>query len=107
MGNKYKDTLIELAIKYNGIFKVAAINCETDKEICDDEFFVEEFPDILGFSSDTNKKEPKEYDGKITIYDLSNFAINLIDSFIQIIDDTNIVEFFNQDLELHKVILLK
>jgi DnaJ family protein C protein 16 len=39
----------EFASKYYGIFKVAAINCAAESEICDDEFQVYEFPKVLAY----------------------------------------------------------
>lgn len=52
----------ELAEKYYGIFKVAAVNCHTDEELCQDEFSVYEYPSIVCFEAKINsegKKYPK------------------------------------------------
>lgn len=35
---QYKDIWREFASKYYGIFKVAAINCANEEELCEEEF---------------------------------------------------------------------
>ena len=65
-----------LSEKYYGVFKVAAINCETDEELCEDEFSVYDTPKVLGFESKLDSDE-KIFMGKhgFTVKALAKFAV--------------------------------
>ena len=57
-----KDRYKELATKYYGIFKCAAINCQENEEICSDEFDVRDYPSVHVAPSNINS-ELKKYKG--------------------------------------------
>lgn len=45
-GLKHKKLIIELAEKYAGIFRVAAIDCEDEDALCEEEFQAKRYPAI-------------------------------------------------------------
>jgi len=36
-----------LSDKYNGIFKVAAVDCKEEEELCNEEFNIYKFPKVI------------------------------------------------------------
>lgn len=53
-GEKYKKALIELAEKFEGIFRVASIDCEDEEELCEDEFSITRYPSVLVYPAKIN-----------------------------------------------------
>lgn len=43
---KLKEVWEELADRYYGIFQIAAVDCENELEVCEDEFNVSKTPEI-------------------------------------------------------------
>jgi len=89
-----KDMYRELASKYYGIFKVAAVNCEEDEEICDGEFEVREFPKVLVLSSDSNR-EPFNYRDEYRLEKIASFAASKMESYAQFVSEEGYQEFVN------------
>ena len=85
-----KDRWKELAEKYYGVFKVAAVNCETDEELCEDEFEIYGTPSVLGFESklDSEAKKFSEKKG-FTIKSLAKFSVKLMENFVNFVSETN------------------
>jgi len=100
-----KDIIKELAEKYFGIFKVAAVNCGAEQELCEDEFQIFETPRILVYSSSLNH-EGNLFKGDLKNAQLlANFAVSLMESFVVFLTSENFQEFVNSEPEKHKVLL--
>ena len=69
-----KTLWINLSVKYNGIFRVAAVNCYKEKEICKNEFHVKNYPSIKGFSESRMSEGVLFEDQALTLETLGNFA---------------------------------
>ena len=100
-----KDKWRELAEKYFGIFKVAAVNCKEDQELCEDEFAIFETPRVLAYTSALN------HDGVLFKGDmkntqlLANFAVSFMESYVRLLNKDNFQEFVESEPERHKVLL--
>jgi curved DNA-binding protein CbpA len=93
-----------LAEKSYGIFKVGAVNCKWDEEICE-EFSVRDTPLIMYFPENTGKEE-ETYRGQKTWEALFNFGSKNMESFVRIINSDNYQDFSSDaNSNLHKVIL--
>lgn len=65
----------ELADKYNGIFKVAAVDCDGDEEVCSEAFTTFDYPSIQCFPAKISA-EPIKFKGKIEFGPLSKLAVD-------------------------------
>ena len=92
-----------LAEKTYGIFKVGAINCKSDEEICD-EFSVRSTPKILYFPENSNKEE-EEYKGQKTWEKIFKFGATKMQSFVRVINKDNYGDFITSNPSQHKVLL--
>lgn len=100
-----KDKWKELAEKYFGIFKVAAVNCQAEQELCEDEFQIFETPRILAYSSALNH-EGLLFKGDVKNAQLlANFAVSLMESYVQFLSKENFQEFVESEPDKHKVLL--
>jgi len=100
---KLVEVFKSLATKSIGLFKIAAVNCEEDEEICE-EFNVEKHPMILYFSDNSNDSE-EAYKGNKTVEDLFSFASKHMQNFVKKLDKENYYKFLNFKSPLYKVIL--
>jgi thioredoxin-like negative regulator of GroEL len=95
----------ELADKYYGIFKVAAVNCGTEPELCEDEFDVRDIPTVLAYSSSI-KDKGEEYTGDLkNLQNLANFAVSFMESYVLLVRKDNYDEFIKSEVEKNKVLL--
>lgn len=92
-----------LAEKTYGIFKVGAINCKSEEEICD-EFSVRTTSKIYYFPEDSNKEE-EEYKGKKDWENIFKFGAKKMQSFVRIVNADNYGDFITSFPTQHKVIL--
>ena len=92
------------AEKSYGIFKVAAVNCKWDEEICD-EFSVRETPLIMYFLENIGKEE-EIYRGNKRWEDIFTFGSKNMESFVRVINSGNYEDFSSEsNSNLNKVIL--
>ena len=95
----------ELSEKYYGIFKVAAVNCGTEPELCEDEFDVRDLPTVLAYSSSI-KDKGEEYTGDLrNLQNLANFAVSFMESYVLLVRNDNYEEFIKGEVEKNKVLL--
>lgn len=80
-GQKHKKALVELADKFEGIFRVASIDCDDEEELCEDEFSVTYYPSILVFPAKINSK-PTKYKGSWEVNDLARTPVDLMEDFV-------------------------
>ncbi len=91
-----------LAEKVYGIFKIAAVNCKKDEEICE-EFDVNQTPLIIYFSEGS---EPEEiYRGVKNWESIFKFGASKMQSFVRVINSNNYGDFINENPTQHKVVL--
>ena len=91
-----------LAEKTYGIFKVGAINCKSDEEICD-EFSVHSTPKIFYFPENGN--EEVEYKGQKEWEKIFKFGATKMQSFVRVINKDNYGDFVVSHPSQHKVLL--
>ncbi|CAD8199025.1 unnamed protein product [Paramecium pentaurelia] len=94
-GQKHKKVVTELAEKYEGIFRVAAIDCEDDEALCEDEFQVKRYPSISIYASRLSA-EPIKYKGKWEVNDLVKEAVDLMEDFVIILSGFNFQEYIEK-----------
>ena len=100
-----KDKWKELAEKYFGIFKVAAVNCQAEQELCEDEFAIFETPKVLAYTSALNH-DGNQFNGDMKNPQLlANFAVSLMESYVLLLNNENFQEFLDSEPEKHKVLL--
>lgn len=104
--DKELDSLTELiknlAEKSYGIFKVAAVNCRTDEEICE-EFDVSKTPIIVYFPE--SSEEYEVYRGVKKWESIFDFGAKRMQSFVRSINKDNYGDFITENPTQHKVLL--
>jgi len=100
---KTNDMWKEFSEKAYGIFKVAAINCASDQELCE-EFTVYSYPSILFFSENTNDSEQK-YEGPKTTDKIFSFGAQRMQNFVRVVNNENYDDFINSNPTQTKVVL--
>jgi curved DNA-binding protein CbpA len=91
-----------LAEKSYGIFKIAAVNCRSDEEICD-EFSVRQTPLIVYFPESSEDHEV--YRGIKKWEDVFNYGAKRMQSFVRVINKDNYGDFVNDNPTQHKIVL--
>lgn len=91
-----------LAEKTYGIFKIGAISCKKDEEICE-EFNIHKTPLFLYFPEGTGTEEV--YKGKKTVDDFFKFGSQRMQSFVRVINSNNYGDFINENNHMHKAVL--
>ena len=81
-----KDIFKDLANKYLGIFKVAAVDCFKEEEVCHEEFSAFETPKIVVYEANM-RAEPHKYQGKNDLLSIAKFAVSFMESFVHYIGD--------------------
>lgn len=100
-----KDVIREVAEKYFGIFKVAAVNCAAEQELCEDEFQIFETPRVIAYTSALNH-EGMLFKGDLkNAQMLANFAVSYMESFVAFLSPDNFQEFVNSEPDKHKILL--
>ena len=69
-----KDIFKDLATKYHGIIKVAAVDCNKEEEVCHEEFSVFETPTIMVYEANM-RAEPHKYSGPHDLLNIAKFAV--------------------------------
>lgn len=96
------DLFKELGEKSYGVFKIGAVNCNTDEEICE-EFDVRTTPVIVYYPESSDNQEV--YRGKKTWNDIFTFGSNRMQSFVRVINSENYGDFVTSNPTQHKVLL--
>lgn len=91
-----------LAEKVYGIFTIAAVNCKSDEEICD-EFSVRETPIIVYFPETGQDEEV--YRGLKKWEDIFKFGSQKMQNFVRVVNSDNYGDFVTAQSNIHKVIL--
>ena len=97
------DVFKSLANKSLGLFKVAAVNCEDDEEICE-EFNISKIPIILYFPDNSNDSE-EAYKGQKNMEDIFAFGTKNMQNFVKKLDKDNSYKILNFKSPLYKIIL--
>lgn len=97
-----KETWKILAEKSYGIFKIGAVNCKSDEEICD-EFDVHSTPMIVYFPESSDSEEV--YRGLKKWEDIFSYGAKRMHSFVRVINKDNYGDFVTENPTQHKVIL--
>ena len=114
LGKKSKEKaeiIKELAQKFIGFFRIGVINCKWEKEICEDDFnfdFEEQemdsvLPSLKGFSGDNTNNTHIDFQNNFTLNKIASFAVNLMENFVQIVDNSTYLEFNKMNYSLQKV----
>ena len=67
---------------------MAAIDCEDDEALCEDEFSVKRYPSVSIYASRLSA-EPIRYKGKWELTELAKEAVDLMEDFVNIISGFN------------------
>lgn len=98
----YVKAIKELAEKCYGIFKVGAVNCVNDEEICD-EYSVRDTPKVLFFPE--TGSEPEPYRGRMNFKAMFAFGSGNMQNFVRKVNKENYDDFISERQELYHVIL--
>ena len=95
----------DLANKFLGFFKVAVINCDWEPELCEEQFDIEEhpLPLLLGYNSDYRNNTPVIYSGNLTANKVATFAVDLMESYVTLVNNDTYEQFYKQEFEIYKV----
>ncbi len=91
-----------LAEKSYGIFKIAAVNCKSDEEICE-EFDIRQTPLIVYFPETSDSEEV--YRGIKKADNIFTFGVKHMQSFVRVINSDNYGDFITENPSQHKVVL--
>lgn len=94
----------EIASKYHGIFKVGALDCLEEEELCEEEFQVRDTPSFYVIPANI-RADPILYTGDREIQKIVNFAVNQMENFVNLVRKENYDEFINRDKDQYKVLL--
>lgn len=100
-----KDLWNEFATKYNGILRVAAVNCLHEAELCEEEFSIKETPIIKGFTDNLDKPGVKFENKEISLQNLANFGDSITPNSVHNVRNDNYEKFYKSDEEMDKVLL--
>ena len=100
-----KQIWLDLSEKYNGVFRVAAINCHKEREICVSQFKVKNFPTIKGYPKSKKSHGELFNDQSITVQSIGHFANGLMENKVKNITKENYERFINVEPEKFKIIL--
>lgn len=78
---KTADLWKELATKFYGIFKVAAVDCLNEEELCEDEFGVTKTPEVWAFPANSDL-DAERFTGEFKESEFANFAVKFMESFV-------------------------
>lgn len=83
---------------------MAAINCDDEEALCQDEFQVASTPRVVAYPVSAAKK-PSTYHGDFHLDHLARLPIDLMDNFVQLVTYDTYHSFVNFDAMRHKVLL--
>lgn len=93
-----------MAEKFYGIFQVAAVDCEFEEELCEEEFEPEKFPEIQVLKSNLDSKA-YIYQGSMESGKIAAYAVQFMDSFVSYVSPANYQDFLKREGDRTKVIL--
>ena len=99
----YKPEFISIAQKLAGIVTLAAINCSSNEELCE-EYDIKSYPTLMYFPENT-AAEPSIYTGNRDYNSLSDYAVSRMQSFVRLVNRDNFQEFIDLDAKKLKVLL--
>ena len=82
-----------MADKFYGIFKVAAVDCLENEELCEDEFGVHDVNSVLAFSASADSDPVKYKNSEFSVKNLANFAVSYMESFVEYVTFSNYEDF--------------
>jgi len=97
-----KEIFDTLARDYEGMFKVAAMNCKEFKNICEKNE-IREYPSIKVYPS--LPAPVFNYDGKIEVANIVSYLGSFMNSKVQELNNNNIDNFIGSNVNLPKTIL--
>ncbi|KRX04412.1 Thioredoxin-like fold [Pseudocohnilembus persalinus] len=98
------DIIKELATKFYGIFKVAAIDCEEEDALCEEEFQAYHYPIFMAYES--NSLQPgHNFNKDVSYKTLAGFAISKMENFVRYLNIDNYNDFITQDPQQEKAII--
>lgn len=100
-----KQIWLDLSEKYNGVFRVAAINCHKEREICVSQFKVKNFPTIKGYPKSKKSHGELFNDQSITVQSIGHFANGLMENKVKNITKENYERFINVEPEKFKILV--
>ena len=91
-----KEIWKDLAQKFYGIFQVAAVDCDFEQELCEDEFNVQKTPEIQVLKSNLDS-EAYIYNGSLEVAKIAGFAVQFMENFVTYLSDSSksLFIFFN------------
>ena len=101
----YKDIWRELAEKFMGVIKVAAVDCipEADEAVCET-FSVFPVPKVMVFPAD-KKARHLTYTGPTDSEQIYSFAVSKMESYVKLVTENNFDSFIQENPDKTKVIL--
>ena len=97
-----KDMWKTLAEKSYGIYKIGAVNCRNDEEICE-EFDIRQTPIIVYFPESSDNEEV--YRGIKKWEEIFKFGATKMQSFVRTVNKDNYGDFVTENQNQHKVLL--
>jgi hypothetical protein len=100
--SSYKEEFKKLANEYEGMFKIAAMNCKDFKDICEKQD-IREYPTFMMYPP--LPAPIMKYEGKFEIPAIVSYLGKFISNKVQELNNNNIDTFTQSNLNLPKVIL--
>jgi len=100
-----KEIWLDLSTKYNGIFRVAAINCLKEKEICVNQFKVKSYPTIKGYAQSKKSKGEIFTDQSVSVERIGHFANTLLKNKVKNVTKENYESFIKIQPEKFKILI--
>jgi len=91
---KVKEEYKILSEKMYGVFRVAAIDCDEDEEMCE-EFGIYDTPTIMAFTENFSDEGVKYKDRDYSWKKLTSFATKKMQDFVSIVTEANYADFMD------------
>ena len=99
----YKPDYISIAQKLAGIIVLAAVNCSSDEELCE-EYGIQSYPTLIYFPENTAAVH-EEFKGDRTLSGILDFTVPRMQSFVRLVHKDNFQDFIDTNSNLLKVLL--
>lgn len=99
---QYKDVIVELDKGYEGMFKIAAINCKEYRDLCEKQE-VKEFPSFMIYPP--LPAPIMKYEGKISVNHIVSYLGKFVGNKSIELTNNNIDTFLSEHANLPKIIL--
>ena len=100
--NDYKKVIVEMDKEYEGMFKIAGINCKEYRDLCEKEG-VKEFPSFMIYPP--LPAPILKYEGKIEVRNIIGYLGKFVDDKTTEINNNNFDFFLREDANLPKIFL--